>query len=128
LASYFLLGFQFLLLGIINHVGYFIASLFGIGIPGNVMGMLLLLFLLTAKIIPLGWIEKGADLFVKHLGFFFIPICAGIIAVEPLGAKQAVSFTIILLLSTNAGIVLTGKIYEHLERSRDSDTKHNPSS
>ncbi|WP_147802512.1 CidA/LrgA family protein [Alkalicoccus halolimnae] len=126
MTSYFFLGFQFLLLGIINHVGYFITSFFGIGIPGNVMGMLLLLILLSTKILPLAWIEKGAALFVKHLGLFFIPICVGIIAVEPLGVQQALSFTIILLLSTNTGIVITGRIYENFGRRRENDNKHNP--
>ncbi|MBN2109575.1 MAG: CidA/LrgA family protein [Methanosarcinaceae archaeon] len=48
-------------------------------IPGNVLGMVLLLFLLLSGMIRMSMIEDVSNFMLKHLFFFFIPAAVGLI-------------------------------------------------
>ncbi|GIP36604.1 CidA/LrgA family protein [Paenibacillus sp. J2TS4] len=54
---------------LINEAGYWIEKVTHLPLPGNVIGMLLFLLLIT-KIIPVHWIEGATSLLMKHLAFF----------------------------------------------------------
>ncbi|CAH0276861.1 Holin-like protein CidA [Peribacillus sp. Bi96] len=65
---------QLILLLIICKLGYYLADLLHLPIPGNVIGMILLFILLQTKVLKVEWIELTSGFLVKHLAFFFIPI------------------------------------------------------
>ncbi|WP_285766012.1 CidA/LrgA family protein [Peribacillus sp. SI8-4] len=65
---------QLILLLVICKLGYYLADLFHLPIPGNVIGMILLFILLQTKVLKVEWIEQASGFLVKHLAFFFIPI------------------------------------------------------
>lgn len=108
------LALQFLLLWVLFQMGTWLSQVTGLAVPGNVIGLILLFILLTTRVVPMSWVERGAGLFVKHLGFFFIPICVGVLAVGTLSPQLAFSLTVILLLSTLTGIAVTGKIFQRI--------------
>ena len=49
-------------------------------IPGNILGMLILLILLMTKVIKLEAIENISKFFLDNLAFFFIPAGVGLMA------------------------------------------------
>jgi holin-like protein len=113
------LALQFLLLWVLFQIGTWFSETTGLAVPGNVIGLILLLTLLITRVIPISWVDRGAGLFVKHLGFFFIPICVGVLAVGTLSPQLAFSLTVILLLSTLAGIAVTGKIFQSITERKE---------
>ena len=59
-----------LILGIC-YAGDLIHDYTGIPVPGNILGMLILLLLLCLKIVKLDQIREVSDFFLKRLSFFF---------------------------------------------------------
>jgi holin-like protein len=70
---------QFAIIIVICFLGEVLNKLCGIPIPGNVLGMIILLFGLITKVIKLSYIEEVSEFLLKHLSFFFIPAGVGII-------------------------------------------------
>lgn len=64
-------------------IGDILSFFMGHLIPGNVLGMLLLLALLCFKKLHLHDIRETSDFFLNNMAFFFIPACLGIIEVFP---------------------------------------------
>jgi holin-like protein len=116
--EYGIILIQIGILWLINQIGNFLVGYTGLAIPGNVAGMLILFFLLGTGLLPLSWVEKGASLFVKHLGFFFIPICVGIMAIGHMAMTQMVYLLAIITCSTLAGLVATGKVSQMIGKKR----------
>jgi len=69
-----------LILGI-SYAGDLIHEHTGIPIPGNILGMLILLLLLCLKIVKLEQIREVSDFFLKRLAFFFLPPAIGLMLV-----------------------------------------------
>ena len=65
---------QLILIWFIYWVSNAFADFSGLPIPGNVIGVILLFGLLSARIVRLEQIVEGADFLLKHLVFFFIPL------------------------------------------------------
>ncbi len=61
-------------------VSEFLSKFFSLPIPGNILGMLILLLLLCTKIVKIEQIETISNFFLDHLSFFFIPAGVGLLA------------------------------------------------
>ena len=61
-------------------VGELISNGFSLPLPGNIIGMIILLLLLFAKVIKVEKIESISTFFLDHLSFFFIPAGVGLIS------------------------------------------------
>lgn len=70
---------QIVALGIISFAGNVIADAVHMGIPGSIIGIVILLVLIQLKIIPLEKIELGANFLIAELLLFFIPSAIGVI-------------------------------------------------
>ncbi|MCE7794829.1 CidA/LrgA family protein [Salipaludibacillus sp. CUR1] len=116
--EYGIMLIQIGILWFINQIGNYLVGYTGLAIPGNVAGMLILFFLLGTGLLPLSWVEKGAALFVKHLGFFFIPICVGIMAIGHMAMTHMIYLLVIITCSTLAGLVATGKVSQVIGEKR----------
>jgi len=122
-----LVSFQLFILWTIHQLGLFFTEWASIPLPGNVVGMVILFLLLTTGMIPLGWIERGAKLLIKHLAFFFIPICVGLMTLGHFAMTEALFLMFVIVLSTCVGIVTTGLISQSMskkKRGRDADDYH----
>lgn len=69
---------QITILFLIAGFGEILSKTFNLIIPGNVIGMALLFFLLVAKIIKEDDIATVSDFLVANLAFFFLP---GLVAI-----------------------------------------------
>lgn len=104
------------LLAVLNHVGYLVTTTFRLSLPGNLVGMLVLLVLLGTGAIRLRWIENGASLLLKHLAFFFIPIAVGIMTFGELLRSSGVTLFAVLLVSSLFGVWMAGMASQMLAR------------
>jgi holin-like protein len=99
---------QLLALLVINYAGYAMAAALHLPVPGNLVGMLLLLALLVTGAVPLRWIEGSAALLTRHLAFFFIPITVGLMGFADLFLDKGPAILLTLVLSAAAGICVVG--------------------
>ena len=104
-----------LILGIC-YVGDLLHETTGIPIPGNILGMLILLLLLCLKIVKLEQIREVSDFFLKRLAFFFLPPAIGLMLVGddvknqwPLLLVLCIVITIITMATTGWAVQLLNK-------------------
>jgi holin-like protein len=98
----------------LNQVGYVFAEHLDLPLPGNLVGMLLLLALLTSGVVRLSWIESGASLLLGHLAFFFVPIAVGLMAFADVLQHDGLSWLVTLVLAAGAGIWAAGLVTQAL--------------
>ena len=109
---------QLLGLLVLNYAGYAMASALHLPLPGNLVGMLLLLALLVTGALPLRWVEGSAALLTRHLAFFFIPITVGLMSFADLFLETGPAILVTLVLSAAAGICVVGLSAQTLGRRR----------
>lgn len=114
---------QLALLVLINGAGYMLAHGLSLRLPGNLVGMVILLALLSSRLVRLEWIQEGASILTRHLAFFFIPIAVGLIAFKQVFLRHGLSILGTLIISATAGILLCGftaQVFEKKEsKSRE---------
>ncbi|WP_047155339.1 CidA/LrgA family protein [Aneurinibacillus tyrosinisolvens] len=120
MKSAFLLFIQLIILWLLNKAGYLIVEALHVPVPGNVVGMILLFLLLASGIFPLRWIEQASSFLIKHLAFFFIPIAVGLMNFGPFFAKNGIALIAALLVSTAAGLFITGFVSQTLARKKEA--------
>lgn len=69
---------QIAFLALIAALCDWLSSFGGLPVPGNVLGMILLCFLLGTGLLPERLISRGATFLLRHLVFFFVPIAVGL--------------------------------------------------
>jgi holin-like protein len=97
-------------------VGEMISKLSGIPIPGNVIGMIILLLLLVFKVIKVDTIKETSEFMLKNMGIFFIPPGVGILVSAKLLKGSGVEFVLLVLISTFFVMGITGVIVQFLEK------------
>jgi holin-like protein len=104
---------------LVDRAGYAAASLLRLPLPGNLVGMLLLLGLLWTGVVRLEWVQAAATLLTRHLAFFFIPITVGLMGFTQVFVDRGVAIVATLVLSAALGIALAGLSAQSLGRSRE---------
>jgi holin-like protein len=102
------LALQILALFALNQAGYAVTAALHLPLPGNLVGMLLLLALLASGAVPLRWFDSGASLLVRHLAFFFIPISVGLMGFADLVVHHGPAIVVTLVISAGLGIWVAG--------------------
>lgn len=118
---------QLICLLIICKLGYFLANLLHLPIPGNVIGMILLFSLLQTKIIKVEWIELTSGFLVKHLAFFFIPISISLMTMGWLFIKFGLPLALTLGVSLIFGFIVsawTVQKLSHRGEVKQHDSAH----
>lgn len=93
-------------------IGEIISKSLSLPIPGNILGMLILLLLLCTKVIKVDQIESISNFFLDHLAFFFIPAGVGLLTSFNLIKDSLLSILIICVITTSLVLVVTGKVVE----------------
>lgn len=96
------------LLLLILWIGQTIQAVFGLSLPGNVLGMMILLLLLLTGIIPLKLVEKASDVLLTHLTFFFIPTGVAVMTVAYLFEGNILRLFIIAIVGMLVVMATTG--------------------
>lgn len=93
---------------------------FHIPVPGNILGMLLLLLLLCLKVIKTEQIENVTKFFLNHLAFFFLPASVGLLAARNELQGQWILLLLLCIGATIATMAATGRTAQRLRRRKES--------
>lgn len=99
---------QFAIILGICFLGEIINKILKIKIPGNVIGMIILLICLVTGIIKTEMIEEASNFLLDHLAFFFIPAGVGLLTCTGILKIYWHYVLIIALISTIIVMVVTG--------------------
>ncbi|MCK1991096.1 CidA/LrgA family protein [Peribacillus muralis] len=118
---------QLILLLIICKLGYYLADLLHLPIPGNVIGMIVLFILLQTKVLKVEWIELASGFLVKHLAFFFIPITISLMTMGWLFIEFGLGLALALGVSLIFGFIVsawTVQKLSHRGEVKQHDSAH----
>ncbi|MGG3468869.1 CidA/LrgA family protein [Neobacillus pocheonensis] len=102
-------SFQMIILIVFYQIGNQLSRFFHLQIPGNVIGIVLLLAFLSMGWIKIEQVELSAGWLLKHLGFFFIPISIGLMTLGDIFLKQGFTILLVLIISALIGLLSAGK-------------------
>lgn len=85
-----------------------LAAWLNIGIPGSILGIVVVFILLETKILRLEWIELGANWLLAELLLFFIPAAVGIMKYFPMLEAEGLQILAVVLFSTVIVMVSSG--------------------
>ncbi|MGV2805414.1 CidA/LrgA family holin-like protein, partial [Clostridium perfringens] len=85
-----------------------LAAWLNIGIPGSILGIVVLFILLETKVLRLEWIELGANWLLAELLLFFIPAAVGIMKYFPMLEAEGLQILAVVLFSTVIVMVSSG--------------------
>jgi len=89
-------------------VGEFLYRIVGIPIPGNILGMVILLILLCCKILKPEQISSVSSFFLNHLALFFLPPSIAIMTVGEDILGQWPTLLILCIVLTVITLAATG--------------------
>ena len=112
----FKIAIQIAIIYIIYIAGNFISRLIAdvIVIPGNIIGMVILLVLLTSNILKLSMIEETVNFMLKYMGFFFLPLTVGLTQSFKLIQNSIFQIIIILVVSCILVMFVSAKVTDIL--------------
>ena len=117
------IGAQVGLLWAILTVSNLVVTRLHLRVPGNIVGMLLLLALLSTGVVEERWVAAAAGLLTKHLAFFFIPIAVGLMDWSRLLWQVGHWLLLAIVVSSIAGIVTSGSLIQLLGPRAGSETR-----
>ncbi|MDT8444107.1 MAG: CidA/LrgA family protein [Desulfuromonadales bacterium] len=101
--------------------GEFISRMLDLPIPGNVLGMGLLLLALMTKLVDIKWFEEAAEMLLANMALFFVPAGVGVMIYGDLIAAEWLPISVATVLSTFVVMAVTGKLAQKLEASEQDD-------
>lgn len=114
-------GFAILLL--LQFLGEVISAGLNLPIPGNVLGMGLLLLALNLRVVRTQWVEDAVELLLSHMALFFVPAGVGVMVYFDLIAAEWLPITVSTVLSTFVVMAVTGWVASYLEKR---EVAHDP--
>lgn len=109
---------QFGIILFVCFLGDLLQSSLNIPVPGNIIGMLLLLILLLTGLLKMSMIEDVSNFMLKHLSFFFIPAAVGLITCFSVLEGKWTELMFISVFSTFIIAVVTGATVQLLMKRR----------
>ena len=103
---------EFMLIFTINYVGMLLSKILHLPLPGTIVSLLLLFFMLQFKILKLEKIENAANFLLLNMTLFFMPPTVKIIDSYDLLEKDLVKIIIIIVVSTFLTMGITGKVVQ----------------
>ncbi|PID16721.1 hypothetical protein CSV63_02205 [Sporosarcina sp. P34] len=96
--------------------GKFLHEKLSIPLPGSIIGLLLLWGLLSIKIIPLRWVEKGAYVFLSTLPLYLIPATVGVMDYGHVFAGKGSLLILITIGSTFITMVVASLVSQFMAK------------
>ena len=85
-------------------------------VPGNVLGMALLLAALVGGMVPLEWVSEAAELLLTHLALLFVPAGVGVVLYFELIGREWLPILAATAISTFVVMAVTGHLAQRLEK------------
>lgn len=108
--------FSFLILCVCLLIGKSIQFYFELAVPGSILGMLVLFFLLATKLISVKRIEKSSTFLIKHMAVLFLPAGVGLMAHFELIASNALPILIGTLGSSLIVLITIAFLVQRLHK------------
>jgi len=112
---------QLLLILTICFSGEVINRLFGLPIPGNIIGMIMLFLCLYTGIVKLEMIADIARFLLDHLAFFFVPAGVGLMAYLDIIESSWPTILLISLITTIIVMLITGHTVQLLKGGKKDE-------
>ena len=103
--------------------GEIISRFLDLPIPGNVMGMGLLLLGLTAGWVDVKWLVDAAEILLSNMALFFVPAGVGVMVYSDLIAAEWLPITVATIVSTFVVMAVTGVLAQKLENREQRDVE-----
>lgn len=87
-------------------------------VPGNVLGMALLLMALISGAVRLEWVTEAAELVLTHMAMLFVPVGVGVMLYFDLIAREWLPIVAATVLSTFVVIAATGHVTQWLAKEK----------
>ena len=115
---------QLAVLALLFYAGTALVQLTSVPLPGNLVGMLLLLGLLRLGLVRLEQVQDLAGFALKHLNFFFIPLAVGLMTWSGLLAASGLALGVSLFGSAVVCLATAGLVAKRLVgRGGDYDAR-----
>lgn len=95
-------------------LGQIVADLFGLPVPGPVLGFAIMFLLLIARPPLAAALAPAADGLLRHLGLLFVPAGVGIILYFDLLRAEWLPLVVSVVVSTLIGMAATALIFDRL--------------
>lgn len=112
--KYFYTLLQIGFISALSLIGQWLSTTFDLPLPGNLLGMFLLFFLLITGIVQERHIALGGDLLLKYMAFFFIPAGVGLLAHLELLASVWLQWLALIVTTTVIVMSVTAKVVDLL--------------
>lgn len=125
LKNVFKIMIQIAIIYLIYMSGKYISSLISdfIVIPGNIIGMVILLLLLNTNLLKLSMIEKTGNFIIKYMGFFFVPLAVGLMDSYWLIKDSVIQILVVLIVSCICVMFVSSKVTDLLISYNERKTK-----
>jgi holin-like protein len=102
-----------------QSLGEAVTRLAHLGLPGPVLGLLVMLALLQVEVVrrPVG---AAADLLLAHLSLLFVPVGVGVMTHPGLLAQYGLRIAVALIVSTLAGLAVSALVLQFMLGRRPS--------
>lgn len=100
-------------------IGQTLQGLFGLALPGNVLGMMLLLILLVTGVLKLENVERVTEVLLGHLSFLFVPSIVGVMTVAYLFKGNVIKIFIIIFVSLIVVMVTSGRTVQWMLQRKE---------
>ncbi|AGF59382.1 MULTISPECIES: CidA/LrgA family protein [Clostridium] len=107
---------QLMIILMAYFLGVILQSVFNLPIPGTVIGLIILFLGLSFGIVKMEMIEDICDVLISHMSFLFVPAGVGLITSLDILKSNAISFSVIILISTVVVWVVTAYVVKMLRR------------
>jgi holin-like protein len=107
---------QIVLLFLISLSTNKVVEFLNIKIPGTILGIIVVFFLLQVRVLRLEWIETGANWLLGNLMLFLIPSAVGIIQYSNLLSEVGISLILVLFIGSIIVMVSTGLFAENISK------------
>jgi len=110
------------LLLVFQFVGEGLSWLLQLPIPGNVIGMALMLLALCCGWVKLEWLQEAADLLLSYMALFFVPAGVGVMLYFDLIGREWLPIVAATFISTFVVMAVTGWCEKLLDRQDESQS------
>lgn len=112
---------SFAIIFAISLIGELLHAYIPLPIPASVYGVLLLFLAMAGKVIPLEWVESGADLLIFIMPLLFVPSVVKLVTLKSLILDNLIPLLLIIVISSVVVMVVTGKVSQWMIERKDDD-------
>lgn len=107
---------QLMIILIAYFLGVVIQSTLNLPIPGTVIGLIILFLALSFGIVKTEMIEDICEVLISHMSFLFVPAGVGLITSIDILKNNAISFSVIIIISTIVVWIVTAYVVKLLRK------------